>query len=49
MFAQGTDLGTIQGTVKDASGAVIANAKVTVIDLDTNTSRETTCERSGRL
>jgi hypothetical protein len=47
LFAQGTDLGTIQGTVKDASGAVIADAKVTVTDLDTNTSRETKSNGAG--
>jgi hypothetical protein len=47
LFAQGTDLGTIRGTVKDASGAVIADAKVTVTDLDTNTSRETKSNGAG--
>ena len=47
VFAQGTDLGTIQGTVKDASGAVIANAKVTVVDVDTNTPRETNANGAG--
>jgi hypothetical protein len=30
LFAQGTDLGTIRGTVKDARGTVIADAKVIV-------------------
>jgi hypothetical protein len=47
MFGQGTDLGTIRGTVKDASGAVIANAKVTITDLDTNTSRQTNANGAG--
>jgi hypothetical protein len=47
LFAQGTDLGTIRGTVKDASGAVIANAKVIVTDLDTNASRETNTNGAG--
>ena len=47
LFAQGTDLGTIRGTVKDTSGAVIANAKVTVTDLDTNTSRQTNANGAG--
>jgi hypothetical protein len=47
VFAQGTDLGTIQGTVKDASSAVIANAKVTVIDVDLNTPRETNANGAG--
>jgi hypothetical protein len=47
LFAQGTDLGTIRGTVKDATGAVIANAKVTITDLDTNTSRRTNANGAG--
>jgi hypothetical protein len=47
LFAQGTDLGTIRGTVRDASGAVIANAKVTVTDLDTNASRQASANGSG--
>ncbi len=47
LFAQGTDLGTIQGTVKDVSGAVIANAKVIVIDAETNVSRETNANGEG--
>jgi hypothetical protein len=47
LFAQGTDLGTIRGTVKDASGAVIINAKVTITDLDTNASRETKSNGAG--
>ena len=47
MFGQGTDLGTIQGTVKDSTGAVIANAKVTATDLDTNTSRQANTNGSG--
>ena len=47
LFAQGTDLGTIRGTVKDATGAVIANAKVTITDLETNTSREASTNGAG--
>ena len=47
LFAQGPDLGTIRGTVKDATGAVIANATVTVTDLDTNTSRQTNTNGAG--
>jgi len=47
LLAQGTDLGTIRGTVKDATGAVIANATVTVTDLDTNTSRQTNTNGAG--
>src|SRR4029077_4800825 len=47
LFAQGTDLGTIRGTVKDASSALIGNAKVTVTDLETNTSRQTNTNGAG--
>lgn len=36
LFAQGTDLGTIQGTVTDTSGAAIPNAQIQVLDTDTN-------------
>ena len=32
LFAQGTDLGTIRGTVTDSTGAVVPNAKVTISD-----------------
>ena len=46
-LAQGTDLGTIRGTVKDTSGAVVANAKVTITDSDTNTSRQTSANGEG--
>ena len=37
LFAQGTDLGTIRGTVTDSSGAVIAHAQVDITDQATNT------------
>ena len=47
LFAQGTDLGTIRGTVKDPSGAVIANAQVTITDLDTNIARHTNANGAG--
>jgi hypothetical protein len=47
VFGQGTDLGTIRGTVKDPTGAVIANAKVTVVDLDTNDSRQANANAAG--
>lgn len=39
LLAQGTDLGTIRGTVTDVSGAVVAQAEVEIIDLATHTSR----------
>ena len=47
LLAQGTDLGTIRGTVTDPSGAVIANASVTIADLATNTLRHTETNPNG--
>jgi hypothetical protein len=47
LLAQGTDLGTIRGTVTDASGAVIPKASVTIVDLATNTSRVVTSNANG--
>ncbi|HEX8922545.1 MAG TPA: carboxypeptidase regulatory-like domain-containing protein, partial [Pyrinomonadaceae bacterium] len=45
-FAQ-TDRGSINGTVKDPSGAVVPNAKVTVTNLDSGEVRETTTSDDG--
>jgi hypothetical protein len=39
LLAQGTDLGTIRGTVTDATGAVVPNTKVTITDVGTNMDR----------
>src|SRR5690242_3867086 len=39
-FGQGTDLGTIRGTVTDSSGALVTNASVTAIDAGTGATRE---------
>ncbi len=39
--------GTILGTVTDSSGAVIAGAKVSVLDLDTNTAVSAVTNRDG--
>src|SRR4030095_2552784 len=47
LFAQGTDLGTIAGSVTDSSGAMVPNAKVVILDLATNTPRETTTNGQG--
>ncbi len=47
LFGQGTDLGTIRGTVTDSSGAVIPGATVTVIDALTNAARETRTNSQG--
>src|SRR6185503_5374885 len=40
-FGQGTDLGTIRGTVTDSSGALVGGASVTVLDVQTGTTRQT--------
>ena len=45
-FAQ-TDQGTITGTVKDSSGAVISDAQVTVTNVDTGLALEAKSNRSG--
>ena len=46
-FGQGTDLGTIRGTVTDATRAVIPNATVSIIDALTNTARKTRTNSQG--
>src|SRR5678815_5516071 len=46
-FGQGTNLGTIRGTVTDANHALVSGAKVHVTDLETNLSRETTTNSEG--
>ena len=45
-FGQST-FGTILGTVADASGAVIGNATVKIINTDESTSRTLTTDASG--
>src|ERR1700745_2614226 len=47
VLGQGTDLGTITGIVTDPSGALVPNAKVVIVDLSTNSSRETTTNVDG--
>jgi len=47
LFGQGTDLGTIRGTVTDATGAVVAKAEVVITDLKTNKSRSTATNGEG--
>ena len=47
LFAQGTDLGTIAGSVTETTGAVVPNAKVTILDLSTNTPHVTTSNSVG--
>ena len=46
-LAQGTNLGTIRGTVTDPNGSVVANARVQVTDLETNLSRDFTTDKEG--
>jgi len=47
LFAQGTDLGTIRGLVTETTGAVVPNARVVILDLATNTTRETKTNAEG--
>ena len=47
VWGQGTDLGTIRGTVTDSSGAVVPNATVQILDLGTNRSREVATNAQG--
>ena len=41
------DAGSIVGTVKDQTGAIVAHAKVTVSDVERGTHLETTTNDSG--
>jgi len=47
LHGQGTDLGTIRGTVTDSSGAVVPNASVTILDVGTGETRHTTTNSRG--
>ena len=47
LLAQGTDLGTIRGTVTDSSGALIPNAQVEITDLSTGTVHKATTNDHG--
>src|SRR6185312_9447061 len=47
IWGQGTDLGTIRGTITDSSGAVVPNATVQILDLGTNRSREVATNAQG--
>src|SRR6185312_14653617 len=47
LFAQGTDLGTIRGTVTDSAGALLPNAQVEITDLSTQTSRKLKTDPHG--
>jgi hypothetical protein len=47
LFAQAGATGAILGTVTDTSGAIVANAKVTVTDTDTNVDFRTVTTSAG--
>jgi hypothetical protein len=46
LFAQ-TSKGTVSGIITDPSGAVVANAKVTIVQKETNVTRETQTNSTG--
>src|SRR5258706_3433993 len=47
VFSQGTNLGTIRGSVTDPNGAVIANAAVKITDQATGLSRDLNTDSQG--
>ena len=47
LHGQGTDLGTIRGTVTESSGALVPNANVTIVDSSTGASRQTKTNGQG--
>src|ERR687888_535307 len=47
LYAQGGAVGTILGTVTDSSGAVVADADVTVTNVATNVAHSTKTTGSG--
>jgi len=47
VYPQGTNLGTIRGTVSDSNGAAIPNAAVQITDQATGISRDVTTDSSG--
>src|SRR5579863_7764587 len=47
LHGQGTDLGTIRGTVADSTGAFVAQAAVTVTDTSTGANRQTKTNSDG--
>src|SRR5438046_1025463 len=47
IYAQGTNLGTIRGTVTDPNGAVIPNAAVQITDQTTGIARDLTTNSQG--
>src|ERR1041385_8393480 len=47
VFSQGTDLGTIRGTVTDPNGASVVGATVRVVDVATGAARDLTTNGEG--
>ena len=47
LFGQGTTLGSIVGTVFDASGSSVPDAKVRVLNTQTGVARDTATNESG--
>src|SRR5437867_6114302 len=47
IYAQGTNLGIIRGTVRDPNGAVIPNAAVQITDQTTGIARDLTTNGQG--
>src|SRR5689334_16394445 len=47
IYSQGTNLGTLRGTVTDPNGAVIPNAAIKVTDQATGISRDVTTDAEG--
>jgi hypothetical protein len=47
--AQGSVFASVAGHVSDASGAMVAEATVSLVRLDTNERREATTDDAGRL
>lgn len=48
-LAQGSNLGTIRGTVTDTNGAVVSGARVQATDLETNLTRDVTANSEGNF
>src|SRR5438270_88142 len=47
VFAQANFEGQVRGTVHDASNSVVAHAKITITDIDTNISNATLSDERG--
>ena len=47
LFSQGTDLGTIRGTITDSSGGVLPKATIDILDVATNISAKLSSSAEG--